>query len=591
MLSTTLLPIQRHSTVSNGVDHAKRQEATAQVLERPDTDPSLSQINTTALMGLGASSGLLLAACGGGASSGLSTGNTTSAPVAPITDAQASRFLAQASVGATRAEMAKVQSSGYAAWIDAQIAMPQSTTRWSWLKANSFDAAANIFTQNGFDSVAWYKLITSPDTLRQRVTHALAEIIVVGIDGLTGSGWQAFAAANYLDVLEANAFGNYRTLLQAVTMTTAMGQYLTYVGSTKANPKIDSLPDENYARELMQLFTVGLLTLNPDGTPVTVNGANQETYTLNDITGLARIFTGWNFDLSTSNTTTPDFHQRPLTQVASRHETGASTFLGSTVPAGLDGAHSLSAALDIIFAHPNVAPFISRQLIQRMVTSNPSPAYVQRIAAVFSNDGNGVRGNLAAVVKALLLDDEARNSTTLTNPQCGKLREPINRFLSWARAYNVASTSNLWNVGNTSDPATRLGQSPLRSGSVFNFFRPGYVPPNTSIANASLVAPEFQITNESTVVGYVNFMQRMISKGNTDIVPDYSTLTPLAATPTALLAEINTVVAAGQLSDATSKALATAISSMPNGTDVAAANRIYAALTLVFAAPEYIVQK
>ncbi|MFZ6848399.1 DUF1800 domain-containing protein [Undibacterium sp. RuRC25W] len=567
------------------------QEATAQVLERPDTDPSLSQINTTALMGLGASSGLLLAACGGGASSGLSTGNATSAPVAPITDAQASRFLAQASVGATRAEMAKVQSSGYAAWIDAQIAMPQSTTRWSWLKANSFDAAANIFTQNGFDSVAWYKLITSPDTLRQRVTHALAEIIVVGIDGLTGSGWQAFAAANYLDVLEANAFGNYRTLLQAVTMTTAMGQYLTYVGSTKANPKIDSLPDENYARELMQLFTVGLLTLNPDGTPVTVNGANQETYTLNDITGLARIFTGWNFDLSTSNTTTPDFHQRPLTQVASRHETGASTFLGSTVPAGLDGAHSLSAALDIIFAHPNVAPFISRQLIQRMVTSNPSPAYVQRIAAVFSNDGNGVRGNLAAVVKALLLDDEARNSTTLTNPQCGKLREPINRFLSWARAYNVASTSNLWNVGNTSDPATRLGQSPLRSGSVFNFFRPGYVPPNTSIANASLVAPEFQITNESTVVGYVNFMQRMISKGNTDIVPDYSTLTPLAATPTALLAEINTVVAAGQLSDATITALATAISSMPNGTDVAAANRIYAALTLVFAAPEYIVQK
>ena len=566
------------------------QEVADQLPELSDPSLASSQKNTAGAITLATSSSLLLEACGGGAASSTS-GTTPPVAAAPITDAQASRFLAQASVGATRTEMAKVQASGYAAWIDAQMAMAPSASRWSWLKTNSFDAAANIFTQNGFDSVVWYKLITSPDTLRQRVTHALAEILVVGIDGLTATGWQTFAAANYLDALEANAFGNYRTLLQAVTLTSAMGQYLTYVGSAKANPKIDSHPDENYARELMQLFTIGLLQLNPDGTPVTVNGANQETYTLTDITGLAQIFTGWDFDLSTSNTSTPDYHQRPLTQVASRHETAASTFLGSTVPAGLDGAHSLTAALDIIFAHPNVAPFVSRQLIQRLVTSNPSPAYVQRVAAVFSNDGTGVKGNLAAVVKALLLDDEARNSTNLTNPQFGKLREPIYRFLSWARAYNVSSVGKLWTIGNTSDPASRLGQSPLRSSSVFNFFRPGYVPPNTSIANASLVAPEFQITNESTVVGYVNFMQRMISKGNADIVPDYSTLTPLAATPTALLAEINTVVAAGQLSDATIAALSTAISSMPSGTDAATANRIYAALTLVFAAPEYIVQK
>ena len=534
---------------------------------------------------------LLLEACGGGSASS-STSSSTIPPVAVApTDAEASRFLAQASVGATRAHIAQVKASGYSAWIDAQIALPQSTSRWNWLKTKGYDAAANIFTQNGFDSVVWYKLMTSPDTLRQRVAHALSEILVVGIDGLTGSGWQTFAAANYLDLLEANAFGNYRTLLQVISTSTAMGQYLTYVGSTKANPKIDSLPDENYARELMQLFTIGLLNLNPDGTPVVVNGVNQETYTLTDITGLARIFTGWNFDLSTSNTTTPDFHQRPLTQVASQHETGASTFLGSTVPAGLTGAQSLTAALDIIFAHPNVAPFVSRQLIQRLVTSNPSPAYVQRVSTVFLNDGNNVKGNLAAVVKAILLDDEARNSSNLTNPQFGKLREPIYRFLNWARAYNVTSVSDLWTVGNTSDAATKLGQSPLRSSSVFNFFRPGYVPPNTSIANASLVAPEFQITNESTVIGYVNFMQRIISKGNTDLVPDYSSLTALAATPSALLAEINTVVAAGQLSDATISALVTAISSMPGGTDAANANRVYAALTFVFAAPEYIVQK
>ena len=562
--------------------------------------------NTFSATALTLGSGLLLEACGGGAATGsnttassTSTAPTTPAnpppPSAPITDAQASRFLSQASVGATRAQMAQVQASGYSAWIDAQIAMPQTNSRWSWLKTKGFDAAANIFTQNGFDSVAWYKLINSPDTLRQRVTHALAEIMVVGIDGLTGADWQAFAAANYLDVLEANAFGNYRQLLQAISTNSAMGQYLTFAGNLKANPAKGTLPDENYARELMQLFSIGLLNLNQDGTPITVNGVNQETYTLDDITGLARIFTGWDFDVSTSDKTTPDFLQRPLTQIASRHETGASTFLGSTVPAGLDGPQSMSAALDIIFAHPNVAPFVSRQLIQRLVTSNPSPAYVQRIAAVFSNDGTGVKGNLAVVVKAILLDDEARNSSNLSNPQFGKLREPIYRFLSWARAYSVTSPSDLWNVGNTSDAASRLGQSPLRSSSVFNFFRPGYVPPNTSIANASLVAPEFQITNESTVIGYVNFMQRMISKGNSDLVPDYSSLLPIASNPTALLTEINSVVAAGQLSDATIATLASAVSSMPGGTgtatDAPTLNRIYAALTLVFAATEYIVQK
>ncbi|MEB0137788.1 MULTISPECIES: DUF1800 domain-containing protein [unclassified Undibacterium] len=549
---------------------------------------------------------LLLSACGGSApgSAADSTAGTapvtpvtpvtppvTSAPPVPVSDIAAARFLAQASVGGSRSLMARVQALGYAGWIDEQIALPASGTRWDWLMTKSYNVATNIFTQNGFDAVTWYKLINSPDVLKQRVVHALSEIIVVGIDGLVGAGWQAFSAAHFLDILETYAFGNYRQLLEAVSTSTAMGQYLTFRGNSKYNASTGALPDENYAREIMQLFSIGLLKLNLDGTPVLANGVQQETYTLTDITGLARIFTGWDFDLSLSKTDTPDFLKRPMSQVASRHETAASTFLGSTVPAGLNGAQSLSAALDILFAHPNVAPFISRQLIQRLVTSNPSAAYVGRVTAVFLNDGSGVKGNLAAVVKALLLDDEARNSSNLSNPQFGKLREPILRLLAWARAYALKSVSDTWAVGNTSDPASRLGQSPLRSSSVFNFFRPGYVPPNSAIATASLVAPEFQITNESTVIGYVNYMQRLVSLGNSDLVPDYSSLLPLADTPAALLAEINLVLAAGQLSAATLAALVTAVSTLASGTDAKRSNRIYAALTLVLAAPEFIVLK
>ncbi len=507
-----------------------------------------------------------------------------------IADAEAARFLAQASMGASRATIAQVKALGFAGWIDAQMAMPLSTSRWDWLVSKGYNDIGYKTTEGGFDGCAWAKLLGAPDTLRQRVTLALSEITVVAIDGLVDSGWRSFSAAAYLDLLEANAFGNYRVLLEKISTSAPMGQYLTYRGNVKFSATTGALPDENYARELMQLFTIGLLHLNLDGTPQLLNGQPQETYGLADITGLARIFTGWNFDMAGQDASTPDFLRRPMSQIASRHETGASTFLGATVPAGLDGAASLKAALDIIFAHHNVGPFISRQLIQRLVTSNPSPGYVARVATVFNNDGTGVRGNLRAVIKALLLDDEARNPK-FSMPNFGKLREPMLRFTAWARAYTVTCASGNWNVGNTSDPATRLGQSPLRSPTVFNFFRPGYVPPNTAIANAAMVAPEFQIANESSVVGYVNYMQTAVSKGVSDVKPDYSSLLPLADNITALLNEINTVLVAGGLSADTMIALRGALNTMPSGTDTARYNRIYAALTLVLATPEFIVQK
>jgi len=527
----------------------------------------------------------LLTACGGGGGAGNgSDGGTTSAvpptAVESIANAQAARFLAQASMGATREQMTRVQAVGYSKWLDEQMAMPATQSRWDWLMAKGFNAIDNKNNQAGIDSALWVKLIASPDTLRQRVTLALSEIVVASLDGFTGS-WRAFTGAAYMDILEANAFGNYRTLLQQVTLSSSMGEYLTYRGNAKANPKTGSMPDENYAREILQLFTIGLLKLNADGT-----ATDQETYTQADISGLARVFTGWDLDLAGGTSDTPDFRKRPMVQVGTKYEPGEKTFLGTTIASGVDATTALNKALDAIFAHPNVAPFVSKQLIQRLVTSNPAPAYVARVAAVFDNNGSGVKGDLKAVIKAILLDQEARSASNLSSTSFGKVREPILRFTAWARAYNATSPSEAWAIGNTSEPSSRLGQSPLRSPSVFNFFRPGYVPPALGV-----VAPEFQIVNETSVVGYANYMQTAISKGVGDVKADYSTLLPLADNVPALVDEINLVLAAGQLSTDTVTLIRNAVTSMATGTDAARANRVYAALTLVMASPEFIVQK
>ncbi|MES2758180.1 MAG: DUF1800 domain-containing protein [Pseudomonadota bacterium] len=542
--------------------------------------------------------GALLTACGGGGGAPAPAPTPSPAPspvptpppAEAITPVQASRFLAQASMGATREQIARVQAAGYAGWLDEQFAMASSPTRWDWLVSKGLDDIANKNGEAGADPVIWRHMLSSPDTLRQRITLALSEIMVASVAGFNG-GWKAFSAAAYLDLLEGQAFGNYRTLLQQVSTSAPMGEYLTFRGNVKANAGTGAMPDENYAREVMQLFTIGLVQLNLDGTPKLAAGAQQETYGLDDIGGLARVFTGWNYDLAGGDTNTPAFKKRPMTVIAARHETGSKSFLGTTIAAGTSGEDSLRMALDTIFAHPNVAPFIGRQLILRLVCSNPSPAYVTRVANVFNNDGAGVKGNLKAVVRAILLDDEARNAARLADPAFGKQREPILRLAAWARAFKADSANNTWTVGNTSDPASRLGQSPLRSSSVFNFFRPGYVPPNSAIGSAGLVAPEFQITNESSVVGYVNFMQNTVSRGAGDVKADYSALMSLADNPQALLDELNLLLAAGQLSAATVALMRGALATMASGTDAARLNRIHAALVLVLAAPEFIIQK
>ena len=532
---------------------------------------------------------LLLAACGGG--DGASPVATTpSAPVvvapAAITPMQASRFLAQATMGATRPMIETVVTRRYEGWIDDQFALPRAISHWDWLVANGYAVAANINAETGFDATMWRQMIAEPDQLRQRVGMALLDLLVVGIGGVN-LNWKQFATAAYVDVLLDNAFGNYRTILDAITTNAAMGSFLTFLGNRKANATTGAQPDENYARELMQLFTLGLYQLNADGSVKTGGGVPLETYTPADVAGLARVFTG--LSLATTVSTTPDRYRQPLVMNAALNETGTATFLGTSTSGG--GMAAVKQALDTIFAHPNLPPFVSKQLIQRLVTSNPSAAYVGRVAATFADNGAGVRGDMKAVVKAILLDSEARSDDALASTTAGKLREPVMRLTGWARMFKVSSPSNAWSIGDTSSQSTRLGQAMGRSATVFNFFRPAYAPPASAIGNAGLVAPEFQITNEQSVVAYVNYMQGLVANGTGDTKPDYTDILTRAADSANLVDEINLVLAAGQLSTATVTAIRGAVDSVAATATNGPINRVGIAILLTLASPEVLTQR
>lgn len=533
-----------------------------------------------------------LAACGSG-------GGETPPPPPPATAtaAQASRFLVQAQFSASDVEIAAVQSRGYAAWLDAQMAAPATISGWDWLMSKGYNTTAFVNSSAQCDYMVWYQLIASSDAVRKRVALALSEIFVVSINGLPISS-RIFAMAQYWDVLAAGAFGNYRALLEEITLNPGMGTYLNTRGNMKGNPTTGSAADENYAREVLQLFSIGLYELNPDGSnKLGAGGKPIETYDQATITNLAKVFTGYNFDTTGSTVATNPLQVRNrMVVTASLHDTSAVTFLGHTIAAGTPAADALKQALDIIFNHPNVGPFIGKQLIQRLVTSNPSPAYVARVAAAFNNNGAGVRGDLRAVIKAVLLDAEARDDSRITQPGWGKQREPIVRFVQWARTFNATSASDNWIVPDCSDAATRLGQSPLRSASVFNFFRPGYVPPNTVLATQGATAPEFQLTNESTAAGYLNFMLSIIrggfnvSNGGLN-APAYTAEVALAADPVALVNSLNLLLCAGQLSAAAQTIIRNAITTISATTAAGQLTRVQAAVLLIMATPEYLVQK
>jgi uncharacterized protein (DUF1800 family) len=394
-------------------------------------------------------------------------------------------------------------------------------------------------------------------------------------------------------MLGAFAFGNFRDLLEQVTLHPMMGNYLSSLRNQKTVGA--RLPDENYAREVMQLFTIGLKELNQDGTETIPHKA---TYTSDDIKGLAKVFTGWSWYGTDKKDTrffggTPDPNRdwRPMQNYLNFHETLPKSFLGTTIPANTSGEVSLKIALDKLFNHPNVGPFIGRRLIQRLVTSNPSPNYISNVAKVFADNGKGERGDMKAVIKAVLLDPEAMAFSTAAG--AGKLREPVIRLANWMRAFNAHSTlpTGQFPVGNLDDPLREIGQTPMSSPTVFNFFRPDYIPPNSSIAAANLVAPEMQITEETSVVGYLNYMQNAISRGvgtANVIQPNYDAEKALASTPDLLVDRINLLLLQNNMSPVLRAQILDAINSEPGNS---AENKVYLAIFLTMASPEYLVQK
>ncbi len=525
----------------------------------------------------------VLTACGGGGS-GSSPPDNNPPPPPPVSKADAYRFLDQATFGPTEGEAQRLIDRGYAGWIDDQIALPASL-EVPYMQSLVLPPGTQLSPRDRLD--AWFRNVTrGPDQLRQRVAFALSEIMVVSDQSVLVNF--PLGLAHYYDLLAQNAFGNFRELMETVTLNPSMGVYLSMLGNEKPDAARNIRPDENYARELMQLFTIGLVELNPDGTErLDAQGQPIPTYTQEIIEGFAHVYTGWTFGGSLAFYLPSFDFQRPMQAFPSFHDTGAKLVLrGAVIPAGQSPERDLEDALDNIFAHPSVGPFIARRLIERLTSSNPSPAYVQRVAARFDNNGSGVRGDLGAVVRAILLDTEARAAPVTGNE--GKLKEPLIRLIALWRAFDGKAASGRYLL---EQPQVFFGQAPLRSPSVFNFFSPDYQPAG-EIADAGLVAPEMGIVTEYSATNMTNYLLFSIYLRNQatagllpdDIYIDIAAEQQLAADPTAMVDRIVDRFTGGRTSEAVKAQAVTMASRAPLSNPTL---RVAEALFLIATSPEY----
>ncbi|HEY2395957.1 MAG TPA: DUF1800 family protein [Rudaea sp.] len=590
----------------------------------------------------------------------------------PFNDGDAARFLAQATFGPTDADITDLRTRGYQGWLDWQmdaVQTPPSSqlTYYTWVSKSI--ASGGLGENTGYDNIveAWFlgalggpdpqfpanPAMNHTDQLRQRVAFALSEIFVIS-DQNTLIDQHPDGQGYFYDIVSNNAFGNYRTLLEQVTLSPAMGVYLNIQGNPRANLSQNLHPDENYAREVNQLFSIGLVMLNADGTPqLDAFGKPIPTYDQAAITTFAHVFTGWNWaDCTTAGFKSCGYHgldfQLPMVAPSpyTYHDNGTdltndivckqllnyptATNSGACGGAGAKGtlssggtpASDLAFALDNIFNHPNVGVFIGKQLIQRLVTSNPSPEYVQRITNVFNDDGFGTRGNLGAVVKAILLDPEARYGQFMDPEVFGKLREPLLRITHFWRAmgarhqcggagyvngdyanapyryagYDLAYGTNDTIYGNG------VGQAPIKADTVFNFFKPGYVP-GGEMAAAGLLGPEFQINTDTLISNSTNAIFSFYAAGfDVSDAPACSGYGPpgevaidrsadmafLTANGNgALIDRYNKLFMSGQMSPFMRQTLLTYLNSLGGSSK----QRINALLMLILSSPEYMIQK
>ena len=467
-----------------------------------------------------------------------------------------------------------------------------------------------------FDYAWWQYHMTQPDFLRQRIAFALSEILVISNN--SGFGGQPYAFADYYDILLRNAFGNYRDLLQEVTYHPTMGVYLTYMNNPKTDTIENRFPDENYAREVMQLFTIGLFELNPDGTRILDgNGVPVPTYDNVDISEFSKIFTGlmWGDRALEINQFFRGQDEResftvPMHMLNEMHEPGQKTLLNGVVTPDrnpIDGDADINDALDNLFNHQNVGPFIGKLLIQRLVTSNPSPGYVERVGQAFDDNGSGVRGDMKAVIRAILLDPEARDCQAVTDEQFGKLREPFIRYVQLNNAFDLSTNSgNYRNAMYHVDES--LDQLVFYSPSVFNFFQPDHQPIG-DIADADLVAPEFQLVNSQTIVSYLNGLNQWIVRDDPtdewtlysgETVPDneraffqLSDEVAMASDPYLhqLLDRLNLILAHGRLTEESINVIIETLKHFDQDDEEDLERRVRIAIALVMSAPEYLINR
>jgi uncharacterized protein (DUF1800 family) len=531
---------------------------------------------------------------------------------------ETSRFLAQATFGTDLSYIESVSQGTFEAWIDNQFTLPATAYSMGDLTTTIYDDAKTRYFNNGgigtyngpqsihFSYAWWESNMNNDDLLRQRIALALSEVFSFS-DELESSRWGE-GSGYFYDVLLNNAFGNFKDLLMDVTLQPMMGRYLTYFNNPKSDLANNQFPDENYAREVMQLFTIGLYKLNNDGSYQLDGSGNRiPTYDNDDIAEFAKVFTGLGagaglygvpaaFDLDFS---TVD-KQVPMAMYDAYHEPGVKNLLdGYSIPAGQTGMQDVTDAINHLFNHPNTAPFISFRLIQRLVKSNPSPQYINDVANAFNNTA-GVRGDMKAVIKTILLHPEARSCSWATNPNQGKLKEPMIRYFNLMRQITLDNPSGKnWNSGNDFQAYTY--QAPLSALSIFNFYYPDFSP-NGPIATAGLVAPEFQIHDSFTSIGYINTFDSYIyeqnplfgnqaSLGLADTTFDFTQLKYYAKDSEVLINYLDKLFTNGQLSNDSRAIIKTAIDSFTGTDDTTLLTKSKIALWLILVSPDYTIIK
>jgi len=520
-------------------------------------------------------------------------GETPQGSVAP---ADAARFLSQATLGASWEEIHRTADMGYDAWLEEQFNRPvgyhQPFLDRLALQLSQTDPALELEVESEHRRWSWWEqVMQGPDSLRQRVALALSEHFVVS-DDLSQIRDNPQGLANYYDMLLGNAFGNYRDLLMDVTLHPIMGVYLSHLRNERSRG--GRFPDENYAREIMQLFSIGLFLLHPDGSfVVDGSGAPIPTYDNDDITEFAKIFTGLAYDSPER-----DFRggqaewTRPMRMYDEYHEPGPKYLLrGMYVPAGQTGMQDIDDAIDNLFNHPSVGPFVARRLVQRLVTSNPSPEYLERVSTAFADNGDGVRGDMKTILRAVLMDPEAREFPHLSRIEHGMLRESFLRRVHLARAFDASNLAFDYPISDSGAPRD-FGQRPLSSPTVFNFFLPDHQPTG-EIADADLFAPEFQIVTAVTAISSANQLRSQVdgvmNRNSNDLFEVRLNLTDeiaIASDVRALIDRLDLILMYGHMSQAMRQILIDTVSRVSDLEE-----RVKMAVFLISISPEYSVLK